>query len=63
MGRQFVEHGERVDRPGVAGKGNELEERFIQARRRDARREGGAELPVQRPVLPERCRDRNPREA
>jgi hypothetical protein len=63
MGREFLEHGERVDRPGVAGERNELEERFIQARRRDARREGGAQLPTQRPVLSERRRDRNPGQA
>jgi hypothetical protein len=63
VGRQVLEDGEGVDRAGVAGEGDELEERLIQAGGGRARLQGGTNLPSQRPIPAERRRDRDPSEA
>jgi len=52
VGDDLLERGEGVDGPGVAGEGDELEQRLVQARRRGARPEGGADLATQLPLAP-----------
>jgi len=57
--KELLERGEGVDGAGVAGEGDELQQRLVEARRRRARPEGGAELAAQDPVAPQRGGDRD----
>lgn len=63
VGSDLLEGGEGVDRPGVAGERDELQERLVEAGRRRARPEGGADLAAQRPLASPRCGRRDARQA
>jgi hypothetical protein len=55
----LLEGGERVDGPGVAGEGDELEQRLVQTLQGGAGSEGGAQLATQRSLAPQRGGNRD----
>jgi hypothetical protein len=63
VGGDLLERGEGVDGAGVAGEGDELEQRLVEPRERGAGLEGRPELATQRPVAPQRGGDGDPRES
>jgi hypothetical protein len=62
MGGELLEDAKRIDRPGVAGERDQLEEGLVEAPEGLPERERGPDLPAKLPLPSLRRRNRDPGE-